>query len=292
MEPTTPFFTVLIPAHDAGATIARAVGSALAQTEQDIEVIVVNDGSSDDTGSVVREFPDQRVVLVEQAASGSPAGARNAGLRLARGEFIAFLDADDEWHPQKLALVRSALEADASLDAVAHDMKLVGPSGDIGVRAYRLDARDLYEQLLYRGNFLTTSAMTVRAAKVRGVGVFTEAVDRPVAEDLDMWLRLAQAGLRLRMLPEVLGVYAVGSGISGDHARALRDTFAVLDPHYERLASEGRLHGRAALVRRARAVGALALDQTRTGHPLAGCRTAAGIVPDLMGRWRRYRRLR
>ncbi len=291
MEPTTPLFTVLIPAHDAGATIARAVTGALAQSVQDIEVIVVNDGSSDDTGSIVRGFTDERVVLVEQAASGSPAGARNAGLRVARGEFIAFLDADDAWYPEKLALVRAAFEADSSLDAVAHDMKLAGPSGDDGVRAYRLDSRDLYQQLLYRGNFLTTSAMTVRTEKVREVGGFTEAVDRPVAEDLDLWLRLAQAGLRLRMLPEVLGVYTVGGGISGDHVRALRDTFAVLDPHYERLASGGRLHTRGALVRRARALGALALDQMRGGHPVDGLRTALGVVPDIIGRWLKYRRL-
>ncbi len=291
MEPTTPLFTVLIPAHDAGATIARAVTGALAQSVQDIEVIVVNDGSSDDTGSIVRGFTDERVVLVEQAASGSPAGARNAGLRVARGEFIAFLDADDAWYPEKLALVRAAFEADSSLDAVAHDMKLVGPSGDDGVRAYRLDSRDLYQQLLYRGNFLTTSAMTVRTEKVREVGGFTEAVDRPVAEDLDLWLRLAQAGLRLRMLPEVLGVYTVGGGISGDHVRALRDTFAVLDPHYEHLASGGRLHTHGALVRRARALGALALDQMRGGHPMDGLRTVVGVVPDIIGRWLRYRRL-
>lgn len=292
MEPTTPLFTVLIPAHDAGATIARAIGSALAQTERDFEIIVVNDGSCDDTGSVVLGFADERVVLIEQAASGSPAGARNAGLQVARGEFIAFLDADDAWDPAKLALVRAALEADPSLDAVAHDMELQGPSGPVGVRAYRLDPRDLYQQLLYRGNFLTTSAMTVRTVKVREAGGLTEAAGRPVAEDLDLWLRLAQAGLRLRMLPEVLGVYAIGGGISGDHARALRDTFAVLDPHYERLASGGRLDRRLALVRRARAVGALALDQMRSGHPADGLRTAAGIVPDLIARWLGYWRLR
>lgn len=288
----TPFFTVLIPAHDAGSTIASAIRSVLAQGMEDLEIVVANDGSSDDTAAVVQGFADERIVLIEQAASGSPAGARNAGLRVARGEFVALLDADDEWYPEKLALVRAELDADPSLDAVAHDVRLVGPSGELGVRAYRLDSRDLYEQLLYRGNFLTTSAMTVRTARLREAGGFTEAVDRPVAEDLDMWLRLAEIGVRISIIPMVLGSYMVEGGISDDHELALRNTFEVLDAHYERLASEGRLNVAAALTRRFRAVGALALDQMRDGHRVLGTKTAASIMPDLFGRWRRYRRLR
>jgi glycosyltransferase involved in cell wall biosynthesis len=268
-----PFFTVLIPAHDAGSTIASAIRSALAQDFEDLEIVIVNDGSTDDTAVVVQGFTDERIVLIEQAASGSPAGARNAGLRVARGEFVALLDADP------------------SLDAVAHDVRLVGPSGGLGLRAYRLDSRSLYEQLLYRGNFLTTSAMTVRTARLRQAGGFTEAADRPVAEDFDMWLRLAEMGVRISIIPRVLGSYTVAGGISDDHVLALRNTFEVLDAHYERLASERRLRVAGALVRRSRAVGALALDQMRHGQRSLGVRTAAGIAADLFRRWMRYRRL-
>lgn len=286
-----PFFTALIPAHDAGMTIASAIRSVLAQGIEDLEIVVVNDGSTDDTAAVVRGFTDERIVLIDQAASGSPAGARNAGLSAAHGEFIAFLDADDVWYPEKLALVRAELDADPSLDAVAHDVRLVGPSGGSGLRVYRLDSRSLYEQLLYRGNFLTTSAMTVRTSRLREAGGFTEVPGRPVAEDFDMWLRLAEMGMRMSIIPRTLGSYTVTGGISDDHALALRNTFEVLDAHYERLAFEKRLSVAEALIRRFRAVGALALDQMRHGQRPLGIKTAAGIAPDLFRRWVRYRRL-
>jgi len=289
---TPPLFTVLIPAHDAEDTVARAVRSALDQSLRDLEVVVVDDGSTDGTASVLRGFSDERLVLIEQAASGSPAGARNAGLRAARGGFVAFLDADDEWYPEKLARVHAALSEEPALDAVCHDVRLVGPSGPVGRRAYRLDARGLYEQLLYRGNFLTTSAMTVRASRLRDAGGFSEVPGRSIAEDLDLWLRLAEAGMRLRIIPETLGDYTVGEGISGDHVSALRDTFDVLDRHYEQLAASGRLNVGAALVRRLRALGALAIDHLAHGRPAAGVRTAAGILPDVARRWHRYRSLR
>jgi hypothetical protein len=133
--------------------------------------------------------------------------------------------------------------------------------------------------------------MTVRTARLRQAGGFTEAADRPVAEDFDMWLRLAEMGVRISIIPRVLGSYTVAGGISDDHVLALRNTFEVLDAHYERLASERRLRVAGALVRRSRAVGALALDQMRHGQRSLGVRTAAGIAADLFRRWMRYRRL-
>ena len=95
-----PETTVAIPAFNAGRTIGAALQSVFAQTYRDYEVIVVDDGSTDDTASQVAEWGD-RVTYVYQPNCG-PAGARNEALRLARGRFIAFLDADDVWLPRKL----------------------------------------------------------------------------------------------------------------------------------------------------------------------------------------------
>lgn len=99
---SAPLFSVIVPAWNASRFVADTVASVLAQTVQDLEVIVVNDGSTDDTAAVVRGIADARVHLVEQSNAGVSA-ARNKGITHARGTFIAFLDADDAMLPDNLA---------------------------------------------------------------------------------------------------------------------------------------------------------------------------------------------
>ena len=94
-----PLVSVIIPAYNSAAYIARAINSALAQDYPNTEIIIVDDGSTDGTRNIVSEFPN--VICIAQKNSG-PAAARNAGIRASSGEFVAFLDADDEWLPARL----------------------------------------------------------------------------------------------------------------------------------------------------------------------------------------------
>ncbi len=96
-----PKVTVVVPAFNVSKYIAASLRSILAQTFTDFEVIVVNDGSTDDTAKIVAAFRDPRIQLLTQKNRGL-AGARNSGIRLAKGEYIAFLDSDDLWLPEKL----------------------------------------------------------------------------------------------------------------------------------------------------------------------------------------------
>src|SRR3954452_7696310 len=98
-----PLVTVIIPAYNAAATVARAVDSVLAQTYRPIEVIVVDDCSKDATSEIVAAYRDERIRLLHLPHNQGVSGALNEGLSIARGEYIAFLDADDEWLPTKLA---------------------------------------------------------------------------------------------------------------------------------------------------------------------------------------------
>jgi len=100
-----PRFSVVIPAYNAAGTIGETLESVLAQHWADFEVLVANDGSSDRTADIVRDFAgrDRRVRLVDCRRLGRPAGPRNAGIRASAGDYVAFLDADDLWKPDKLA---------------------------------------------------------------------------------------------------------------------------------------------------------------------------------------------
>jgi len=106
---SAPFFTVVIPVYNRASALGAALESALAQTEQDFEIVVVDDGSRDDPESAVARFADPRIRFVRQENKGGGA-ARNTGIDLARGRFIAFLDSDDRFLPGHLAAMRKLLE--------------------------------------------------------------------------------------------------------------------------------------------------------------------------------------
>ena len=97
-----PDISVVIPAYNRATTIARALNSVLAQTFQDLEVIVVDDGSTDHTSEVIQQIGDARVEIIRHTRNQGAAEARNTGMKAAGGKYIAWLDSDDEWLPDKL----------------------------------------------------------------------------------------------------------------------------------------------------------------------------------------------
>ena len=256
-----PRFSVVMPAFDAAASIGRAVQSVMAQTLGDWELIVVDDGSSDGTAKLVEGVRDSRVRLLRQPHSGLPAAARNRGIREARGDYVAFLDADDVWCPQKLKRIDAHLTARPGSDVVAHDVWVMAAGAPRRLRAYRSDGSDFLEQLAYRGNFLSTSAMTVRRATLLESGLFPVAQGEPMAEDYALWLELAERGADFAIVPEVLGEYHMHRvNLSRDVARVYASTLRQMDAQYRVLAAQGRLNERRALLRLARTRGALARD--------------------------------
>ena len=119
--------SVIVPAYNAAATIAGTVESVFAQTFRDFELIVVDDGSTVRTREILAGFGD-RVRLIEQHNNG-PAAARNAGARLASGEYLAFLDADDLWRPTMLARAVAELDADSSSTLVFFNASVADSEG-------------------------------------------------------------------------------------------------------------------------------------------------------------------
>ncbi|MBS0554041.1 MAG: glycosyltransferase family 2 protein, partial [Proteobacteria bacterium] len=126
---TEPAVTVVIPAYNAAWCIRRAVDSVLAQTFRDVELIVVDDGSTDDTAVILRSYGNA-LHLVSQA-NGGMSSARNAGIRAARGRYVAFLDSDDRWLPDKLARQVALMTAQPDLAFCAATATLEDPEGKV-----------------------------------------------------------------------------------------------------------------------------------------------------------------
>jgi glycosyltransferase involved in cell wall biosynthesis len=187
-----PEVTVVIPTRDRWTLLASAaLPAALGQEDVDVEVVVVDDGSSDETTERLAELTDPRLRIVRHAESRGVARARNAGIAIARGEWLAFLDDDDVWSPRKLRLQLDAAEAAAApfvyggAAAVAEDrswLYSLAPT-DPAVLARTLLSRNV----LWGG----CSNVVARTALVRQAGGFDEALFQ--LADWDLWIRLTQA---------------------------------------------------------------------------------------------------
>jgi glycosyltransferase involved in cell wall biosynthesis len=191
-------------AHNAAGTIAASVESVLRQTRSDLELIVVDDGSTDETGEVLAGIGDARVVVLRQPQRG-PSAARNLALAHARGEFVAPIDADDIWLPRKLELQIQALDrrADAALaygwtDFVDEDLRPL--HGDD-----RVTFEGHVQEALLRKNFICCGSNTLmRRAAVADAGGFDETLE--AAEDWELHTRLA-ARHAFAAVPEVVVWY-------------------------------------------------------------------------------------
>ena len=260
-----PRVSVVIPAYAAARFIATTLDSVAAQTYRDFEIVVVDDGSPDDTKPVVDSWlaKTETPGVCVRRPNGRIAAARNTGLREAKGELIAFLDHDDLWTPDKLALTVAEFDAHPGAVLVGHDLEVVQDGRVLRTERKGPAAADMYRRLLFVGNAVSPSAATVRRNKALEIGGFREDPQFNTVEDYDFWLRLSRVG-PFRFLDRSLGSYTVVPGsasrrVEYHHSNLealLRDHFASdLGPNpgeFDRL----RMRRRLSYVYRA-AVGAL-----------------------------------
>lgn len=195
---TTPQVSVIIPTFNRAAMVTQAVDSVLAQTDASYELIVVDDGSGDDTSSRLARYGD-RVRLARQGQRGV-AAARNHGARLARGHWLAFLDSDDEWLPGKLARqLRFHAAADWAISQTAEiwlrNGRRVNPHAH-----HRKPSGEFFLPSLDRC-LVSPSAVMLRRDLFDALGGFDESL--AVCEDYDLWLRVARRA-RIGLIPEAL----------------------------------------------------------------------------------------
>jgi len=203
-----PLVSAIIPTYNNAALVAEAVDSALAQTYRPLEVIVVDDGSTDDTAARLAAYGERiRVVRIEHAG---PAVARNAGIRAARGEFIAFLDSDDLWLPEKVARSAAPLLADARVGVVYTGTRVydLTVGREQRVPCYDLSGR-IHREVFLECRGVSTSTIITRRICLDDVGLFDETLLR--AQDWDLFIRLAER-YDFRFVPETLTIRRVHGG--------------------------------------------------------------------------------
>jgi glycosyltransferase involved in cell wall biosynthesis len=214
--------SVIIPAYNAAAYVGRAVESALSQTYLPLEILVIDDGSSDETAEIVEQLPAP--VRLIRKTNGGPATARNLGARQAQGDWLALLDADDLWMPDKL---RVQLE--------------YGTNPDVGMVHCLPDHRDdavppqLTFEHLWNRNWIINSSVLLRRSAFDGLGGFNEARELISVEDYNLWIRVAASNWKIITCPRVLVHYTRGVGISSNSERFMRASLYNVDDIGSRL---------------------------------------------------------
>ncbi len=277
-----PQVSVIIPVHDAERSVDTTIRSALASRDIDLEVVAVDDGSTDRSAEIIRAIDDPRIVLIRTSASGGPARPRNIGIAHARAPYVALLDADDLFKPDNLSAAIAALDRHPEADFAFGDFEKIDENGKILVPSVHagthvlkgLASRPLEDSWrlitcseLQRGlldhNFIGTSSMIVRKSVLAKVGSFDETL--VYAEDHDLWFRLAHQCCHALYRNQVGHSYRIAPGsLTHEHTPRLRmDRITVLQRE------KGRRTDRSD---RARLDGMIARDFAKLGYLYRGRR--------------------
>ena len=220
--------SVIIPTYNRADLLPEAIDSVLAQTWKDMEIIVVDDGSNDGTGEAVRRYGD-RVRYFYKENEG-PANARNMGIKKARGAYLAFLDSDDVWKPEKLGVQMDFMGEHPEIKLVCTDSSIMG-SSECGEGKLRRDFVGNLFPLLFSKSFIRTSTVLMTKECFGEIGYFNGEFEP--AEDYDLWLRVAKRYPVAYLCQPLVRYRKHEENISRDKVTLRGNAFRVLERHYD-----------------------------------------------------------
>lgn len=232
-----PFFSVVVPLYNKQNDIKATLLSALEQSFKDFELIVINDGSTDDSENQVLSLTDERLVYIKTKNSGV-SQARNLGIEKAKGIYIAFLDADDYWYPNHLEALHKLCKSFPEAGAVTTNYEFLHPGGyientlfnDIDT-GYTGIVNDFFKSSLkYR--LIWTTAVAVKKEVFKTIGDFDTQITLGAGEDTDMWTRIALK-YPVAYNDTITATYRLEGGNRVSHAQTLKRVFAKLDKFKE-----------------------------------------------------------
>jgi glycosyltransferase involved in cell wall biosynthesis len=230
--------SIVIPAYNNAKFLPEAIESVLDQTYKDYEIIVVDDGSTDNTKEVLAPYFD-KIKYIQQQNQGA-GNARNTGIRHSQGEYIAFLDADDVWLPEKLHIQINYLNNNPRIAMVyslsysmSEDGKQIKKKGKWG---RTLPSENLFD-VLFLHNIIPTSTVVVRNEVFNTIGLFDESLIN--SQDRDLWLRIARE-LNVAGISKLLSKYRHTSGSLRKNKGAIEFIRRVIEKHYKLSIDLGR----------------------------------------------------
>jgi glycosyltransferase involved in cell wall biosynthesis len=233
-----PLFSVVVPLYNKAQHITRTLQSVFAQTCQDFEIVVVDDGSTDRSADVVNALEDPRLHLI-QVPNGGVSAARNRGIAAAQGRWVAFLDADDWYHPSHLATLASAIRACPDANMVASGFRNIDEDKLASFLGWAAEPdqpleriTDLPSRWMYAAVFFTSSVAVQRAVLNAVQPCFV--VGESHGEDLDLWFRLAEQGPVAYMPQATVARTWVAGSLTAQHKKI------EVPPYLERLQQRAR----------------------------------------------------
>lgn len=215
--------SVIIPCYNSAHMVSHTLDSVLNSTHKDCEIILVNDGSNDNLSVVIsRYLENNRIKYIEQENKGLP-GARNTGIRNAKGQYLVFLDADDIIGPEKLSIQKKYLDENPSIDIVYSNSEWfieddINNTHKVNFPVY---TQDILGKLIY-GNFIHVNSVMVRKEAVEKAGLFDENLRE--LEDWDLWLRLALGGSKFGFTPGVHSKVRIRKGSMTSNQKKMNET--------------------------------------------------------------------
>lgn len=197
-------FSVVIPLYNKQESIRNTVESILAQTFKDFELVIVNDGSTDNSLEMVKSIEDSRIVIIDKP-NGGVSSARNSGIQKATSEWVSFVDADDHWDADYLEKVKAAIDKYPAASVVVTNYKK-GKESPYVKYQYEGYLEDYFLLAMKYNDIICSSVITCKRACFETVGLFSDRYS--YGEDLNMWSRLADNFL-ITYVPEVLAEYRI-----------------------------------------------------------------------------------
>jgi len=224
--------SVIIPTYNRAHLIGRAVQSVLNQTHRDFEIIIIDDGSTDKTLETINRFDDSRIKYIRHLNNKGAAAARNTGIRAAKGEYIAFLDSDDEWLPEKLEEQIKIIEGTpAEIGVIYAGCRRIMKGKEYYIPSSRIAEKEgrIFNTIL-RFYIIYMSSVIVKSDVFRKLGLFDESL--PPLEDWDLWIRISkQYFFKYVDKPLVISHYTLGS-ISTYRKNCFKAAKLILKKHF------------------------------------------------------------
>ena len=232
-----PFFSIVIPLYNKQKDIAATLRSVFAQTFADFEVVVINDGSTDGSENEVLQFDDNRIVYIKTENRGV-SQARNLGIENSKGEYIAFLDADDYWFPGHLETLHQLITEYSEAGLFTSNYRFAYPNGtlvDTDFSSLGSNFSGIVENVFkhsLKNRLMWTSCVVVKSEVFDIVGMFDTSITLGAGEDTDMWIRVALK-YPVAHTSRVTAHYNLAGSNRVSHAKTLQRSFAKLDKFTE-----------------------------------------------------------